>query len=165
MNKIEGIIRPEKLDTVKNALAAAGLVGINVVQVTGRGAQQGINASGPRGVGSYVVDMLPKTKLELVVRDEDTQKAIDTIIGSARTGDIGDGKIFVIPVSNAICVRTGEEGDEALRDSHLGQGRQYVLSQQLELPDGVKQGPNADFFGACLGPPRQQVAAFPVNAH
>ena len=65
-------------------------------------------------MGSYVVDMLPKTKLELVVRDEDTQKAIDTIIGSARTGDIGDGKIFVIPVSNAIRVRTGEEGDEAL---------------------------------------------------
>ena len=114
MNKIEAIIRPEKLDTVKNALAAAGLVGINVVQVTGRGAQQGITAGGPRGVGSYVVDMLPKTKLELVVRDEDTQKAIDTIIGSARTGDIGDGKIFVTPVSNAIRVRTGEEGDEAL---------------------------------------------------
>lgn len=65
-------------------------------------------------MGSYVVDMLPKTKLELVVRDEDTQKATDTIIGSARTGDIGDGKIFVIPVSNAIRVRTGEEGDEAL---------------------------------------------------
>ena len=114
MNKIEAIIRPEILDTVKNALAAAGLVGINVVQVTGRGAQQGITAGGPRGVGSYVVDMLPKTKLELVVRDEDTQKAIDTIIGSARTEDIGDGKIFVIAVSNAIRVRTGEEGDEAL---------------------------------------------------
>ena len=65
-------------------------------------------------MGSYVVDMLPKTKLESVVRDEDTQKAIDTIIGSARTGDIGDGKIFVTPVSNAIRVRTGEEGDEAL---------------------------------------------------
>ena len=65
-------------------------------------------------MGNYVVDMLPKTKLELVVRDEDTQKAIGTIIGSARTGDIGDGKIFVIPVSNAIRVRTGEEGDEAL---------------------------------------------------
>lgn len=65
-------------------------------------------------MGSYVVDMLPKTKLELVVGDEDTQKAIDTIIGSARTGDIGDGKISFIPVSNAIRVRTGEEGDEAL---------------------------------------------------
>lgn len=114
MNKIEAISRPEKLDSVKNALAGAGMVGINVVQVTGRGAQQGITAAGPRGVGSYIVDMLPKTKLELVVSADDTQKAIDTIIAAARTGDIGDGKIFVIPVSNAIRVRTGEEGDQAL---------------------------------------------------
>ena len=114
MNKIEAIIRPEKLDTVKNALAEAGLVGINVVQVTGRGAQKGITAAGPRGVGSYVVDMLPKTKLELVVSEDNTQKAIDTIIAAARTGDIGDGKIFVMPVANAIRVRTGEEGDQAL---------------------------------------------------
>ncbi|MCH7713493.1 MAG: P-II family nitrogen regulator [Chloroflexi bacterium] len=114
MNKIEAIIRPEKLDAVKNALASVGLVGINVVQVTGRGAQQGITAAGPRGVGSYVVDMLPKTKLELVVSDDNTRKAIDTIIEAARTGNIGDGKIFVIPVSNAIRVRTGEEGEEAL---------------------------------------------------
>ena len=114
MNKIEAIIRPEKLDTVKNPLASAGLVGINVVQVTGRGAQQGITAAGPRGVGSYVVDMLPKTKLELVVSEANTRKAIDTIIDSDRTGDIGDGKIFLIPVSNAIRVRTGEEGHDAL---------------------------------------------------
>ena len=85
-----------------------------MVQVTGRGAQQGITAAGPRGVGSYVVDMLPKTKLELVVSDENTRKAIDTNIEAARTGNIGDGKIFVIPVSNAIRVRTGEEGEEAL---------------------------------------------------
>lgn len=114
MNKIEAIIRPEKLDAVKNALASAGLVGINVAPVTGRGAQKGITAAGPRGVGSYVVDMLPKTKLELVVSDDNTRLAIDTIIGASRTGDIGDGKIFVIPVSNAIRVRTGEEGDQAL---------------------------------------------------
>lgn len=114
MNKIEAIIRPEKLDTVKNALAEAGLVGINVVQVTGRGTQRGITVGGPRGVGSYVVDMLPKTKLELVVSEANTRKAIDTIVGSARTGDIGDGKIFVSPVSNAIRVRTGEEGEDAL---------------------------------------------------
>ena len=85
-----------------------------MVQVTGRGAQQGITAAGPRGVGSYVVDMLPKTKLELVVSDDNTRKAIDTIIEAARTGNIGDGKIFVIPASNAIRVRTGEEGDQAI---------------------------------------------------
>ena len=114
MQKIEAIIRPEKLTSVKDALADAGLVGINVVHVTGRGVQSGVVAAGPRGVGRTVVDMLPKVKIELVVSDANTQKAIDAIIAKARTGEIGDGKIFVIPVSNAIRVRTGEEGDEAL---------------------------------------------------
>ena len=114
MNKIEAIIRPEKLTSVRDALADAGLSGINVVHVTGRGQQRGVVAGGPRGVGRIVVDMLPKVKLELVVSDASTQKAIDTIIEHSRTGDIGDGKIFVIPVANAIRVRTGEQGDEAL---------------------------------------------------
>jgi nitrogen regulatory protein P-II 1 len=114
MNKIEAIIRPEKLTAVKDALADAGLVGINVTQVTGRGNQRGIEMGGPRGVGSYVVDMLPKVKLELVVLDQNTQMAIDIIIASARTDNIGDGKIFVSPVSNAIRIRTGEAGDIAL---------------------------------------------------
>ena len=114
MNKIEAIIRAEKLTNVKDALAGTGLVGLNVAHVTGRGAQKGILAAGPRGVGSYSVEMLPKVKLELVVSDADTQKAIDTIINKARTGDIGDGKIFVTPVADAIRVRTGERGDQAL---------------------------------------------------
>ena len=114
MNKIEAIIRPEKLATVKDALAEIGLVGLNVAHVTGRGSQRGVAAMGPRGVGTYSVDMLPKIKLELVVSDADTQKAVDTIIHKARTGDIGDGKIFVTPVADAIRVRTGEQGDEAL---------------------------------------------------
>ena len=114
MNKIEAIIRPEKLTSVKEALADAGFVGINVVHVTGRGVQRGLVTSGPRGVGRVEVDMLPKVKLELVVSDANTQKAIDTIIANARTGNIGDGKIFVAPVANAIRVRTGEEGDQVL---------------------------------------------------
>ncbi|MEC9308930.1 MAG: P-II family nitrogen regulator [Chloroflexota bacterium] len=114
MNKIEAIIRPETLNAVKDALGDAGLVGINVVQVTGRGTQRGVEMGGPRGVGSYVVDMLPKVKLEMVVQDSDTQKAIDIVIHHARTGNIGDGKIFVSPVSNAIRIRTGEEGESAL---------------------------------------------------
>ncbi len=114
MNKIEAIFRPEKLSAVKDALADAGLVGINVAQITGRGTQRGIEVGGPRGVGSYVVDMLPKVKLEMVVHDEYTQKAIDIIIEHARTGNIGDGKIFVWPLANAIRIRTGEEGDIAL---------------------------------------------------
>ncbi len=87
---------------------------MNVAHVTGRGAQKGVVVGGPRGVGTYVVDMLAKVKLELVVSDADTQQTIDIIMNNSRTGHIGDGKIFVIPVSNAIRVRTGEEGDEAL---------------------------------------------------
>ena len=114
MNKVEAIIRPEKLNEVKEALVAVGLIGLNVVNVTGRGAQRGVIAGGSRGVGRYEIDMLPKVKLELVVHDDSTQQAIDTIIEHARTGNIGDGKIFIYPVSNAIKVRTGEQGDAAL---------------------------------------------------
>ena len=114
MQKIEAIIRPEKMISVRDALAEVGFSGINVTHVTGRGQQRGVVAGGPRGVGRTVVDMLPKVKLELVVGDADTQKAIDAIIETARTGEIGDGKIFVSQVSNAIRVRTGEQGDEAV---------------------------------------------------
>ena len=114
MNKVEAIIRPEKLNDVKDALAENGLIGLNVANVTGRGAQRGVTAGGSRGVGRYEIDMLPKIKLELVVHDSQTQTAIDTIIEHSRTGNIGDGKIFVYPVRNAIKVRTGEQGEAAL---------------------------------------------------
>ena len=115
MNKIEAIIRPERLNVVKDALAEMGLVGLNVTQVTGRGNQKGVQmVGGPRGVGTYVVDMLPKVKLEMVVRDEQTQQTIDIIIKHARTDNIGDGKIFVSPVTNAIRIRTGDQGNDAL---------------------------------------------------
>ena len=114
MQKVEAIIRPDRLNAVKDALADAGLVGINVTQVTGRGAQRGIEIGGPRGVGSYVVDMLPKVKLEMVVADSDVERSIEIIIEAGRTGNIGDGKIFIIPVSDAIRIRTGERGDIAL---------------------------------------------------
>jgi nitrogen regulatory protein P-II 1 len=113
MNKVEAIIRPERLEAVKEALAAAGFVGLNIVNVTGRGVQKGIVHAG-RGGEEYRVDMLPKSKVELVVSDADTQQAIDVIIANARTGAIGDGKIFVIPVADAIRVRTGERGDAAI---------------------------------------------------
>ena len=114
MEKIEAIIRPERINIVKEALAEAGLVGLNVTQVTGRGAQVGIQVGGPRGAGSYTVDMLPKAKLELVVRDDQTEQAIEIIMANSRTGNVGDGKIFVSPVSNAIRIRTGEQGDQSL---------------------------------------------------
>ena len=113
MNKIEAIVRPERIDSVKEALSAAGFVGMNIVNVTGRGVQRGIVHAG-RGGEEYRVDMLPKVKIELVVSDTGTEKAIDVIVEAARTGAIGDGKIFVTPVSEAIRVRTGERGDAAL---------------------------------------------------
>jgi len=113
MNKIEAIIRPEKLEVVKDALAEAGFVGLNIVNVTGRGVQKGIVHAG-RGGEEYRVDMLPKSKIELVVKDADTDRAVNTIIEAARTGAIGDGKIFIMPVTEAIRVRTGERGDASL---------------------------------------------------
>jgi nitrogen regulatory protein P-II 1 len=113
MNKIEAIVRPERVEAVKEALATAGFVGMNIVNVTGRGVQKGIVHTG-RGGEEYRVDMLPKSKIELVVKDADTENAVNVIVEAARTGAIGDGKIFVMPVGDAIRVRTGERGDAAL---------------------------------------------------
>ena len=113
MHKVEAIIRPERLNDVKEALADAGFVGLNIVHVTGRGVQKGIVHMG-RGGETYEVDMLPKVKVEVVVREIDTEKVIDLICKAARTGNIGDGKIFVTPIADAIRVRTGERGEEAL---------------------------------------------------
>ncbi len=113
MQKIEAIIRPEKLDEVKTALAQTGFVGMNVVQVTGRGVQKGIVHQG-RGGESYQIDMLPKVKVEVVVKDSETDRATSAISEAARTGNIGDGKIFVTPVSDAIRVRTGERGESVV---------------------------------------------------
>jgi nitrogen regulatory protein P-II 1 len=113
MNKVEAIIRPERLEAVKEALANAGFVGLNIVNVTGRGVQKGIVHAG-RGGEEYRVDMLPKSKIELVVSDANTEKVVEIILTNARTGGIGDGKIFIIPVSDAIRVRTGERGNAAI---------------------------------------------------
>lgn len=113
MHKVEAIIRPEKLDDVKNALAAAGFVGLNIVHVTGRGVQRGVVHVG-RGGETYEVDLLPKVKIEVVVKEADTEKVLQIISETARTGHIGDGKIFVMPVLDAFRVRTGERGEAAL---------------------------------------------------
>ncbi len=113
MKKIEAIIRPEKLNDVKNALEAVGCIGLNIVHVTGRGAQKGIVHSG-RGGETYTVDMLPKLKIEVVVKDADANRVVETIMGAARTGNIGDGKIFIMPVEDAVRVRTGERGETAV---------------------------------------------------
>lgn len=113
MKKIEAIIRPEKLEATKSALVAKGIVGLNVVHVTGRGVQKGIVHTGRTGE-RIEVDMLPKVKLELVVADAQVAVAVDTICQVSRTGNIGDGKIFIYPVEDAIRVRTGERGEAAL---------------------------------------------------
>jgi nitrogen regulatory protein P-II 1 len=113
MNKVEAIVRPERLEVVKEALADSGFVGLNIVNVTGRGVQKGIVHAG-RGGEEYRVDMLPKSKIELVVTDADTEKVVQIIVTASRTGAIGDGKIFIMPVSDAIRVRTGERGDAAI---------------------------------------------------
>ena len=112
MKKIEAIIKPFKLDEVKEALQEAGLQGITVTEAKGFGRQKG-HTELYRGA-EYVVDFLPKVKLELVVTDEQLEPAVQAILKSAKTGRIGDGKIFVSDVSEAIRIRTGETGDTAI---------------------------------------------------
>jgi nitrogen regulatory protein P-II 1 len=112
MKKIEAIIKPFKLDEVKEALQEIGLQGITVTEAKGFGRQKG-HTELYRGA-EYVVDFLPKVKLELVLGDTMVDKAIEAIIGSAKTGRIGDGKIFVSNVEEAVRIRTGETGDDAI---------------------------------------------------
>ncbi|HBT43200.1 MAG: P-II family nitrogen regulator [Alphaproteobacteria bacterium] len=112
MKKIEAIIKPFKLDEVKEALHEVGLQGITVVEAKGFGRQKG-HTELYRGA-EYVVDFLPKVKIELVVNDDMVAKAVEAIQQTAQTGRIGDGKIFIIPVEEAIRVRTGERGSEAI---------------------------------------------------
>ena len=112
MKKIEAIIKPFKLDDVKEKLAAIGVQGMTVSEVKGFGRQKG-HTELYRGA-EYVVDFLPKIKLEVVVHDDMLEKVTDAIQSAANTGRIGDGKIFVMPISDAIRIRTGERGDEAI---------------------------------------------------
>src|SRR5687767_1613135 len=112
VKKIEAIIKPFKLDDVKDALHEVGVSGITVTEVKGFGRQKG-HTELYRGA-EYVVDFLPKVKVEVVVEDEQVQRAVEAIEASARTGRIGDGKIFVIPVEQAIRIRTGETGQDAI---------------------------------------------------
>jgi nitrogen regulatory protein P-II 1 len=112
VKKIEAIVREQKLDAVKEALEKNGYFGMTVSAVSGRGRQGGLRLQ--RRAGEYKVDFLPKIKIEVVVLDEDVAKALNAIATSARTGDIGDGKIFVLPVDDALRVRTGEDGYDAI---------------------------------------------------
>ena len=112
MKKVEAIIKPFKLDDVKEALQEVGVQGLSVTEVKGFGRQKG-HTELYRGA-EYVVDFLPKVKIEMVLPDDLVEAAIDAIISAARTEKIGDGKIFVTPVEQAIRIRTGETGDDAL---------------------------------------------------
>jgi nitrogen regulatory protein P-II 1 len=112
MQKIEAVIQPSKLDAVKDALVEIGIEGITILEARGHGRQKG-HTEFYRG-REYSVDLLPKVKLELVVHDDVKDKAIDAIIAAARTGTIGDGKIFVTKIDEAIRIRNDERGDIAL---------------------------------------------------
>ena len=112
MKKVEAIIKPFKLDEVKEALQDVGVQGLSVIEVKGFGRQKG-HTELYRGA-EYVVDFLPKVKIEVVLGDDQVEDAIEAITNAARTDKIGDGKIFVSPVDQAIRIRTGESGDDAL---------------------------------------------------
>ncbi len=117
MYKIEAIIRPEKLQEVKKALEEKGFYGLTVTEVKGRGRQKGIKLQWR--AGEYIIDLIEKTKIEIVVREEDVDELTDCICQKASTGKVGDGKIFVMPVKDAVRIRTMERGDAALGNGKI----------------------------------------------
>lgn len=112
MKLVEAVIKPFKLDEVKDALNAIGIEGITVSEVKGYGRQKG-HTELYRGA-EYVVDFIPKIKIEIAITDDLVPKVVETILTAARTGRIGDGKIFVLPLEEALRIRTGEKGDDAV---------------------------------------------------
>tara|TARA_B110000003_G_scaffold9496_1_gene9777 strand:- start:1345 stop:1683 length:339 start_codon:yes stop_codon:yes gene_type:complete len=112
MKKIEAIIKPFKLDEVREALSEIGVMGMTATEVKGFGRQKG-HTELYRGA-EYIVDFLPKVKLDLLVSDQLTEKVVDTIVKIAHTGKIGDGKIFILNVEDAVRIRTGERGNKAI---------------------------------------------------
>jgi nitrogen regulatory protein PII len=112
MKKIEAIIKPFKMEDVKEALSEIGVEGMTVSEVKGFGRQKG-HTEIYRG-SEYTVDFLPKVKFEIVIADERVQRAVDAIVQSAKTGKIGDGKVFILPIDDAIRIRTEERGESAV---------------------------------------------------
>ncbi len=112
MKLIKAIIKPFKLEEVKDALAEVGVEGMTVSEVKGFGRQKG-HTEIYRG-SEYTVDFLPKVKIEVAITDGAVSKVVDTIVSAAQTGKIGDGKVFVLPIEEAVRIRTGEKGDEAV---------------------------------------------------
>src|ERR1700733_6476205 len=112
MKKIEAIVKPFKMEDVKEALSEIGIEGMTVTEVKGFGRQKG-HTEIYRG-SEYTVDFLPKVKFEIVIADDRVQKAVDAIVAAAKTGKIGDGKVFILPVEQAIRIRTEEHGETAI---------------------------------------------------
>jgi len=108
MKKIEAIIKPEKLEELRETLDAKGISGMTITEVKGRGVQRGITLEWR--VGEYRVEFLPKVKVELVVNAKDVDKVIEAILAICSTGSVGDGKIFILPVEEVVRIRTGERG-------------------------------------------------------
>jgi nitrogen regulatory protein P-II 1 len=112
LKRIIAVIREAKLEDVKKALIRIGCDGMNISEIRGRGRQLGIKES-YRG-SNYCIDLIPKTRVELIVKDEDVEEVSQVVIDAARTGDVGDGKIFISPIDEVIRIRTGERGDDAV---------------------------------------------------
>jgi len=112
MKKLEIIIKPFKLEEVQRAVLELGVGGMNVLEIKGFGRQKG-HKEVYRGA-EYVVDFVPKIKIEMVVQDDLVQRVVDEVVKTARTGEIGDGKIFILPVENAVRIRTGEKDEDAV---------------------------------------------------
>ena len=112
MKKIEAVVKPFKLDEVREALSEIGVTGLTVTEVKGFGRQKG-HTELYRGA-EYVVDFLPKVKVEVVVKDGDVERCIEAIVKAAKTGKIGDGKVFVVPIEEAVRIRTDERGEAAV---------------------------------------------------
>jgi nitrogen regulatory protein P-II 1 len=126
LKKIEAIIREDKLNDVKEALEAIGIMGMNIVEIRGRGRQGGITLAGRSG--SYQVDMLPKIQINIILSDYNLDDTVEAIIKAGRTGDAGDGLIFVYPVDEVVRIRTGERGHDAVMypgdiDERKGKGK------------------------------------------
>jgi nitrogen regulatory protein P-II 1 len=128
--KIEAIFREEKLIAVKEALAEIGIVGMNVMEIRGHGRQGGIELAGR--IGTYKVDLLPRVQLNIILSDHNVEKTIETIQEAARTGNIGDGIIFVYPVEQVIRIRTSERGHDALTYEGDIDTRQEALMQAAD---------------------------------
>jgi nitrogen regulatory protein P-II 1 len=130
--KIEAIIRPEKLNEVKEALRAIGIVGMNVTEIRGHGRQGGIKLSGRNG--DYTVDLLPRIQINVVLSDHNVEKTVETIRNSAATGNIGDGLIFIYPVADVIRIRTGERNRDALKYANDIDEKREKSGESIRVP-------------------------------